>query len=342
VPNPFERLHIDLDPGALPEDERRRVDTEYFSAPSTSILSKNDSPDIPFDYSLNPYKGCEHGCPYCYARPSHQYWGLSAGVDFESKIFIKTDAPALLSDRFQQAAWTPQTVSLSGNTDPYQPVERELEITRGCLKVFAQHRNPVSIVTKSALIRRDIDVLAELAEQGLVTVSISLTTTDDSLGGALEPRASRPSLRLKAIRALADAGIPVGILLAPLIPGLNDEEVPSILQAASDHGAAWANYVLLRLPGPVADVFEDWIDEHVPARKTRILGRLRELRGGALNDARFGRRFRGQGEWASVLRQLFRSARATAGLDAGRPPLATNRFRRLEGGQTSLFDVPPA
>jgi DNA repair photolyase len=274
----------------------------------------------------------------CYARPTHEYWGLSAGLDFETTIFVKDEAPRLLSERFQTESWTPQPVALSGNTDPYQPVERELGITRSCLAVFQRHRNPVSIVTKSGLIRRDVDLLAEMAERHLVTVAVSLTTVDDGLAGKLEPRAARPSLRLRVIEELTDAGVPVSILVAPLIPGLNDEEIPAILEAAADRGARTASYVLLRLPGPVEPIFVDWVEAHFPERKTRILGRLRDLRDGRLNDPEFGRRMRGEGEWARVFRQLFRSARATAGLDGGRPPLSTDHFRRLPGGQPSLFD----
>jgi len=275
----------------------------------------------------------------CYARPTHEYWGLSAGLDFETAIFVKDEAPRLLSERFQKDSWTPQPVALSGNTDPYQPVERELEITRSCLEVFLQHRNPVSIVTKSGLIRRDTDLLGEMAERNLVTVAVSLTSVDDDLAGKLEPRAARPSLRLRVIEELTDAGVPVSILLAPLIPGLNDEQIPAILEAAAERGAVGANYVLLRLPGPVEEIFVDWVEEHFPDRKTRILGRLRELRGGTLNDTEFGRRMRGEGEWASVFQQLFRNARASAGLDGGRPPLSTDQFRRLPGGQKSFFDA---
>jgi len=338
LPNQYERLHIDVDPGALDEEERRSVETIFFRDPSESILSKNESPDVPFTYSLNPYRGCEHGCPYCYARPTHEYWGLSAGLDFESKIFVKEDAPRLLSERLQQKTWTPQGVALSGNTDPYQPVERELEITRSCLEVFLRHRNPVSIVTKSGLIRRDTDLLGEMAERNLVNVAVSLTSVNDELAGKLEPRAARPSLRLRVIDELTDAGVPVSILVAPLIPGLNDEEIPKILEAAADRGAQSASYVLLRLPGRVKDIFIDWIEDHFPERKSRILGRLRQLREGKLNETAFGRRMRGEGEWAQVLRQLFRSARVNNDLDRGRPSLSTHHFRRLPGGQRSLFD----
>lgn len=339
IPNQYERLHVQIDPGELDEDERRSVETKYFRDPSESILSKNESPDVPFTYSLNPYRGCEHGCPYCFARPTHEYWGLSAGLDFESKIFVKEEAPRLLSKRLQQKTWTPQGVALSGNTDPYQPIERKLEITRSCLEVFLRHRHPVSIVTKSGLIRRDTDLLEEMAELNLVSVAVSLTTVDDTLAGKLEPRAARPSLRLRVVKELSDAGVPVSILVAPLIPGLNDEEIPDILEAAADRGAQCASYVLLRLPGPVRDIFIDWVEDHFPERKSRILGRLRQLREGELNETAFGRRMRGEGEWAQVFRQLFRRARVDNGLDRGRPGLSTHHFRRLRGGQLSLFDA---
>ena len=338
IPNQFERLHIDVDPAALDDEELDAIETVYLRAPAVSALSKNDSPDIPFTYSLNPYRGCEHGCPYCYARPSHEYWGLSAGLDFESKIFVKENAPELLRQAFEKKSWQPQSVALSGNTDPYQPVERQLEITRTCLKVFLRHRNPVSIVTKSGLIRRDLDLLQDLAAENLVHVAVSVTTVQDELPGKLEPRAARPSLRLKVIEELAEAGVPVGVLAAPIIPGLNDEELPAILQAVANRGARHASYVLLRLPGAVEDVFVDWIEEHFPNRKNRILGRLRDLRGGALNDSEFGRRMRGTGEWATVIRQLFETARKQAGLEAGAIELDTSRFRRLRGGQIGLFE----
>lgn len=338
VPNQYERLHLDVDPAALSEEERQSVETVYLRDPSASILSENESPDVPFTYSLNPYRGCEHGCPYCYARPSHEYWGLSAGLDFESRIFVKEDAPDLLSKRFQKESWTPEVVALSGNTDPYQPVERELEITRSCLAVFLKHRNPVSIVSKSGLLRRDVDLLSEMAALDLVTVNISLTSVDDRLAGKLEPRAARPSLRLQTIETLAEVDIPVSVMIAPLIPGLNDEQIPDILKAASDRGARFASYALLRLPGPVETIFVDWIEDHFPDRKNRILGRLRSLRDGSLNDSTFGRRMRGRGEWARVFRQLFRSSLQKSDLARGGPSLSTNRFRRLSGGQRSLFE----
>lgn len=337
VPNQFEQLHLEVDPAALDEEERSSVDTVYLRDPSESILSENDSPDIPFTHSLNPYKGCEHGCPYCYARPSHEYWGLSAGLDFETRIFVKEKAPELLSARFQKESWEPQVVALSGNTDPYQPVERETEITRDCLKVFLRHRNPVSIVTKSGLIRRDLDILEEMAARDLVSVSLSVTSVDDTLAGKLEPRAARPSLRLQTVEALSEADVPVGVLAAPIVPGLNDEEIPSILSEAAGRGARYASYVLLRLPGAVDELFIDWIEEHFPDRKSRILGRIRELRGGELNDSRFGRRMRGEGHWADLYRQLFQKARRDAGLKRGGPDHTTDKFRRLTGGQLRMF-----
>ncbi len=244
-----------------------------------------------------------------------------------------------MSERFQHEGWTPQSVALSGNTDPYQPVERELEITRSCLEVFLRHRNPVSIISKSGLLRRDTDLLSEMADRNLVTVTVSLTSIDDELAGKLEPRAARPSLRLRVIEELTEAGVPVSILVAPLIPGLNDEQIPAILEAAAERGAHDAGYVLLRLPGPVEEIFVDWVEDHFPNRKNRILGRLRNLRDGSLNNTEFGRRMRGEGEWARTYKQLFRSARASAGLKGGSPALSTDQFRRLSGGQKSLFDT---
>ena len=235
--NSYQRLHVELDPAALDDDELQSVDTVYYEDPSQSILSENESPDVPFRYSLNPYRGCEHGCAYCYSRPSHEYLGFSAGLDFETRILIKRRAPKLLSQRFQTKSWEPQPVALSGNTDSYQPVERELEITRKCLQVFLRHRNPVSIVTKGGLIRRDVDILGALAERNLVRVSISLTTLRNDVAGAMEPRAARPDLRLKTIETLTDAGVPTGILIAPVVPGLTDEELPRIMERAAEAGA---------------------------------------------------------------------------------------------------------
>jgi DNA repair photolyase len=331
-----ERQHIE-DPAALDADERRQIETTYTRDPSRSLLAKNDSPDIPFTYSLNPYRGCENGCSYCYARPTHEYLGFSAGIDFETRIFVKEDAPALLSQTFQKPSWTPEPVAMSGVTDPYQPAEREKAVTRGCLKVFLRHRNPVSIITKSGLIRRDVGLLAELAERALVHVFVSITSLDDAVAGAMEPRAARPQLRLQAVETLAEAGVPVGVHIAPVVPGLTDEELPAILQAAADAGAQSAGYQILRLPGAVESLFIDWLETHFPHRANRVLRRVRSLRDGALNETAFGDRMRGHGIWADTYRQLFRATARKTGLDGSLPPLSTDGFRRLKGGQQSLF-----
>lgn len=334
--NTFEPIHVELDPALLDENERRAIATEYFVDPSQSILSKNESPDVPFTYGMNPYRGCEHGCPYCYARPTHEYLGLSAGLDFESVIFVKPDAPRLLSAALQRQSWTPQPIALSGVTDPYQPVERELRITRSCLKVFLRHRNPVSIVTKGGLITRDLDVLTELARRELVHVHVSITTLRDEVAGAMEPRAARPARRLKVVEKLSEMGVPVGVLIAPVVPGLTDEEVPQIVDAVAQAGAAAASYQLLRLPGPVEELFIEWLERSFPHRKDKVIRRLRALRGGSLSESRFGKRMRGEGEWARLLHHLFDTASAKAGLSA-LTPLSTRGFRRLRGGQLSFF-----
>lgn len=334
--NAFEPIHVELDPASLDESERRAIATEYFVDPSQSILSKNESPDVPFTYGMNPYRGCEHGCPYCFARPTHEYLGLSAGLDFESVIFVKPDAPRLLSEALQRPSWTPQPIALSGVTDPYQPVERELRITRKCLKVFLRHRNPVSIVTKGSLIARDLDILAELANRALVLVHVSVTTLRDDVAGAMEPRAARPALRLRAIEQLSAANVPVGVLIAPVVPGLTDEEVPRIVDAIAQAGATAARYQLLRLPGPVQELFIEWLGRSFPHRKEKVVRRIRALRGGSLNESRFGKRMKGEGEWARLLHRLFDTVSAKAGLSA-LPPLSTGDFRRLRGGQLSLF-----
>jgi len=322
-------LHLDgheLDHEAA-TGEGSAAATRVFRDTSRSVISRNDSPDIPFAVSLNPYRGCEHGCPYCYARPTHEYLGLSAGLDFERLLFAKPDAPALLAAELAEPGWTPQHLALSGVTDPYQPIERRLRITRGCLEVLAAHRQPVGVITKNALVRRDVDLLAELAWHGAARVAVSITTLDEDLRRRLEPRTSTATDRLGAMRALADAGVPVGVNLAPVIPGLNDHEVPAILAAAADHGAQGAAWTLLRLPGAVAAVFVDWLHAELPLRAERVLARVRETRGGVLSDARFGHRMRGQGTYAEQLQRLFEVHRRRAGLERAWPPLATEHFR---------------
>ncbi len=350
--NRFERKHFE----ACPEDLEAfaRALNEETSDPSAAplrttyqpdatrgILAHNDSPDIPFDTSVNPYRGCEHGCVYCYARPTHEYLGLSAGVDFESRIFVKLEAPALLRAELARPSWRPQVVALSGVTDPYQPVERRLGLTRRVLEVFAEFRNPVGVITKSALVTRDIDVLAELARNQCVSVAVSVTTLSAGLARILEPRAAGPAHRLHAIHALAEAGIPVGVMVAPVIPGLTDDEVPAILEAAAEAGARFASHVVLRLPHAVEDLFVAWLETHMPDRKAKVLSRLRSLRGGRLNDTRFGSRMRGEGAYAHQIADLFELGRRRAGLPEQGPELSTEAFRvpdaLRDGGQLRLF-----
>jgi DNA repair photolyase len=277
----------------------------------------------------------------CYARPTHEYLGLSAGLDFERRIFAKPDAPALLAAELAKPSWRPRHLAMSGVTDPYQPVERRLGITRGCLEVLAAHRHPVGVITKNALVVRDLDLIAELARWGAVRVAVSITTLDEDLRRTLEPRTSSPRARLEAIRALAEAGIPVGVNVAPVIPGLNDREVPAILEAAADHGAQGAAWTLLRLPGAVEPIFVDWLRAHAPLRAERVLARVRETRGGGLSDARFGHRHRGEGTYARQLAQLFDVHRRRTGLDRRWPPLTVEHFR-VPGRsvQGALFAVP--
>lgn len=335
--NRFDRLRAEVDPGELEEDERRRVKTEFFRDTTRKILSKNNSPDINFRFGLNPYRGCEHGCIYCYARPTHEYLGFSAGLDFETKIVVKYDAPRLLSEAFQKPSWKPQMICLSGNTDCYQPIERKLNITRDCLEVFLKHRNPVGIITKNALITRDIDLLSEIAQFNTVRVIVSVTSLRDEITNKMEPRTSRPAARMKAIEKLAAAGVPVGVNVAPIIPGLTDQEIPEILKACAEHGAQSAGYTIVRLPGAVEQIFPAWLKRTFPDRADKVLNRIRSLRGGELVENRFHKRMRAEGEWGNVIRQVFQAARAKYGLDQRRPPVSTEHFRRLAAGQMDLF-----
>lgn len=312
--------------------------TRFFRDDPKSIFSTNDSPDIPFDISLNPYRGCEHGCIYCYARPTHEYLELSAGLDFESKIFIKEDAPELVRRELSSPRWVPKWVSISGVTDAYQPIERRLQLTRRCLQVFAEFRNPIGIVTKNALVARDVDLLADLARFQAAAVYISITTLDNELARNMEPRASAPEARLRAVRELSDAGVPVGVLVAPIIPGLNDHEAPMILESAAAAGARFASYVTLRLPFGVKDLFANWLDLHYPQRKERVLGRLFAARGGKANDPRFGTRMRGEGEWADLFSEMFSLHRKRVGMSDHRLELSTAHFTNGRLKQGTLFD----
>jgi DNA repair photolyase len=335
--NRFELIHYERDATA-PEEDSPAPATRFYRDRSRSILAHNDSPDVGFETSVNPYRGCEHACAYCYARPTHEYLGFSAGLDFETKIMVKEDAPVLLRKELASAKWRPRLVAISGVTDPYQPVERRLGLTRRCLEVFAEFRNPVGVVTKNHLIGRDVDLLAELARHRAAAAFLSITTLDAELARRMEPRASSPSGRLAAIEELTRAGVPVGVLTAPVIPGLTDHELPAILAAAAKAGACCAAYVLLRLPHGVGPLFEEWLGQHYPDRRDKVLSRLREMRGGAISDARFGSRMRGQGVLAEQIAALFRLGCRRAGLDTQFPTLSTAAFRRPGGTQKLLFE----
>lgn len=335
--NRFEKIEVEPDPAA--RDEEPYPDTVYLRDHSRSIIATNASPDIGFDASINPYRGCSHGCIYCYARPTHEYLGLSAGLDFESKVLVKQDAPYLLRKQLSSPGWEPKVLSMSGVTDPYQPVEKKLKITRGCLEVLAEFRNPVAIVTKNHLVTRDIDLLSELARHDAAVVAVSLTTLDDGLRRMMEPRTSRPVRRLAAIEKLAGAGIPVGVMTAPVIPGLTDHELPNLISAAAEAGASFAAYVPVRLPGAVQPLFEDWLSRHFPGRKEKVLNRIRSMRGGRLNDPDFGTRMKGEGIFADHIARLFEISCRRAGIERGRfPKLSTASFRRDGGAQPGLFD----
>lgn len=334
--NRFEKIEFERDVDWNPEDEPLPT-TQFLRDHSRTILNRNDSPDIGFTYSINPYRGCEHGCIYCYARPTHEYLGFSSGLDFETRIMVKLDAPQLLRAELSSPKWQPQTISMSGVTDCYQPVERKLKITRGCLEVLAEFRNPVGIVTKNALVARDLDLLTELARHNAVVVFVSVTTLDSDLRKVMEPRTSPPAARLATIRKLSEAGVPVGVMVAPVIPGLTDAEIPNILAAATEAGARFAGHVVLRLPFAVAPLFEDWLTRHFPDRKEKVLNRLRAMRGGKLYDADFGKRMTGEGIFAEQIEQMFNVARRRVGIAENHLHLSTESFRRPGGTQLDLL-----
>jgi DNA repair photolyase len=330
--NRFEKLHVDQndfnvldsDPGA---EERPRRGTQYFRDGTKSIITRNNSPDVGFETSLNPYRGCEHGCIYCYARPTHEYLGLSAGLDFESKIMAKTNAAELLHAELESPRWQPQTLVMSGVTDPYQPVERKLRITRGCLEVLAKFRNPVAIITKNRLVTRDIDLLRDLAKYNASAVNVSVTSLDSNLQRVLEPRTSSPQARLNAIQQLRSAGIPVGVMVAPIIPGLTDHEVPRILDACAKVGAQFAAYTIVRLPWAVAPLFEHWLEEHFPERKKKVLARIRHLRGRRLNNSQWHTRMTGEGIFAEQIASMF-AISCRRNRMCARPKLSCASFQR--------------
>lgn len=304
-----------------------------------SILTKNRSPDIGFDRSVNPYRGCEHGCIYCFARPSHAYLDLSPGVDFETQLTVKPNAADMLRVALGRPRYRPGTIAIGTNTDPYQPIEKEWGVMRQVLEVLADHRHPVSIVTKGALIERDLDILADMAAQGLVNVGISVTTLDPAVSRAMEPRVPAPARRLRTIRRLTEAGVPVRVMASPMIPALTDHELEAILTASAEAGASSARMIVLRLPREVAALFTEWLHEAFPDRAARILARVRELHGGQLYDAQWGQRMTGQGTWAALMHQRFGVAAKRLGLDRDLAKLRNDLFR-VPGAQLGLFDLP--
>ncbi|MEX2629688.1 MAG: PA0069 family radical SAM protein [Tistlia sp.] len=331
----FEPLsHESVDDGWTAEEEllaASRVETQVLPDSSRTILAKNDSPDVPFERSINPYRGCEHGCIYCFARPTHAWLGLSAGLDFETRIFAKHDAPELLRQELAKRSYEPTTLAIGAVTDPYQPAERELKITRRIIEVLAEAQHPFAIVTKSAGVLRDLDLLGPLGKAGLAKVCLSVTTLDRNLARILEPRAATPSRRLEAIRGLAAAGVPVAVLASPLIPAINDMELERILAAAREAGATSASYIMVRLPLEIAPLFEEWLEAHYPERKAKVLSLIRQSRGGRLYDSAWGKRMRGEGAHAEALARRFRLAARRLGFDERRWILDTSRFRRPGG-----------
>ena len=329
----FERLNMSYD---VFDGDEPPIKTQFFADRTKKIISYNDSPDVGFSASLNAYRGCEHGCIYCFARPTHEFLGLSSGLDFETKIFVKLNAPELLRAELTAKSWEPQVVVMSGVTDCYQPFEKKFEITRRCLEVFEEFRNPIAIITKNHLVTRDIDILARMAAWGGARVNVSITTLDRDMARALEPRASTPMRRVEAVRRLSEAGIPVNVMVAPIIPGLTDDQIPAILEVVAQAGAESAAYTLLRLPYNLKEHFEQWLEQHAPLRKQKVLNKIREARGGKLYNAQWGQRMRGEGEYYDSITQLFAVHRKKFGLDKERSRLSTEHFR-VPTDQLSLF-----
>ena len=343
--NRFERLHLELDYEQLDEQEQselltKKVATEYFVDHSQSVVSENDSPDLSFRYSINPYRGCAHGCSYCYARPYHEFLGLSAGLDFESKIFVKPNAPELFRKWLSRKNWQCEPVNLSGITDPYQPVERQLRITRGCLEVAEQCGQPIYLITKNAMITRDVDLLSAMAEKRLMSVIISITSLDQSLIRVMEPRTSSPESRIETVRQLSDHGIDVMVNVSPIIPGLTDIEVPQILSRVAEVGAKAASYTVLRLPGAVESIFRDWLARHQPLKLAKVESLIKATRGGKLSETQFFDRMKGTGAIAEHIRQTMKTFSRKLGLASRLQPLDTSQFAHPEANhrQGRLFD----
>lgn len=332
-PNRFSQIEIEVE---YEDDENSTIKTLYFKDTSRSIISYNDSPDLGFCVSLNPYRGCEHGCIYCYARPTHEYLGFSCGLDFESKILVKENAHKLLEEELSSSKYKPDVLVLSGVTDPYQPVEKHLNITRKCLEVLLRFRNPVVIITKNHLVTRDIDILKEMAKYDGCAVNISITTLDNELRRLMEPRTSAIEKRLDAIKQLAHNNIAVGVMVAPIIPALNDVEIPKILECAAMAGAKWASYTLLRLPYAVKDLFIKWLGNSFPLKKTKIIGRIMEIKGGVLNNGEFFKRFEGYGAYAQHIDNIFTLYAKKYSLNKSFPCLALSYFKRSYN-QNTLF-----
>jgi DNA repair photolyase len=343
-PNRFERTWTAADYEQLTAEDladgEQKVSTQYFADETKSIIAENDSPDVGFRFSINPYRGCEHGCAYCYARPGHEFLGLNAGLDFETKIFVKHGGAALLREELGKPAWRgDESIMISGVTDCYQPAERKFRITRSLLEVLLEARQACALITKNALVVRDLDLLAPLAEMRLARVMLSITTLDHELARALEPRTSPPAKKLDAIRALAEAGVPVGIMVAPIIPGLTDNEVPSILAAAADAGARTAGYVLLRLPFAVRPIFEDWLARNRPKQYDRVISRIRTTREGGMYQTAWGVRQTGTGEYAEQIAATVKVFKRKYGLDGDLPPYDFSLFRppKAACGQMRMF-----
>lgn len=325
------------------EEHIEGIDEPLLSAPTTQIfhetpkkiVNKVTSPDLGMMYSMNPYQGCEHGCIYCYARNTHEYWGFSAGLDFESKIIVKENAPELLEKFIMHPDWQAVPISVSGNTDCYQPLERKFEITRRILKVFAQYRHPLGMITKNSLITRDLDILSDLSQDNLVHVYISITTLNEELRRVMEPRTASAVKRLQTVEALAKAGVPVGIMTAPIIPGLNHHEIPEIIKAAADHGARNAGMTIVRLNGSIGKIFEDWLRKNFPDRFDKVWNQICSMHGGSVNDSQFGRRMSGEGNFAEAIHQLFTVSKKKFFRDRTMPPIDLTKFRK--GGTLSLF-----
>ncbi|WP_417727231.1 PA0069 family radical SAM protein [Roseovarius sp.] len=321
------------------EEEERVLRTQVSEERPRRIISYNRSPDLPFDRSVNPYRGCEHGCIYCFARPSHAYLGLSAGLDFETRLIARSEAPARLEAELRARSYRVAPLAIGTNTDPYQPIERQFGLTRACLEVLHRFNHPVAVVTKGTLIERDMDILGDMAARGLVRVGVSVTTLDETLARRLEPRAPTPARRLAIIRRLAQAGIPVRLMVSPVIPGLTDPEIEAILRAGQEAGAGAASWIMLRLPREVAPLFQDWLAAHYPERANRVMNRLREMHGGAVYSAEWHKRMRGEGVYARMIARRFDLAARRLGLDAAQTALRCDLFEvpLARGSQMSLF-----